>query len=187
MRSNFTRLLSAGLILSLAGCAATVKQTPTSAASSVPPSSRVQAPTGTLVAVLQGSSAMRNSEDWEAFVEEWQESLATASSEAKVPFVFASNGDKLPQNASVLLRLTVKDFKYVSTTKRYLMGIIAGDASMDVDAQYIELPSNRPFGSKTFNTTSSAWQGIFSAVTPKQVQTVSEIILKDITSTAPSK
>jgi hypothetical protein len=37
-----------------------------------------------------------------------------------------------------------------------MLGVMAGNAYMDVDAQYIELPANKPFGSKKFNTLSSA-------------------------------
>lgn len=98
--------------------------------------------------------------------------------------MFAKDEAAVPSSASVLIRLTVNDFKYVSTTKRFMLGILAGDASMDVDAQYIELPANKTFGSKKFNTSSSAWEGIFSAVTPKQVQTVSALIVKDVVSTS---
>jgi hypothetical protein len=40
---------------------------------------------------------------------------------------------------------------------------------------------------KRFNTSSRGGQGIFSAVTPKQVQAVSDLILQDLVSTAPAK
>ena len=36
------------------------------------------------------------------------------------------------------------------------------------------------FGSKNFNTKSSDWEGIFTAVTPRQVQAVSEVIIRDV-------
>ena len=64
---------------------------------------------------------------------------------------------------------------------------MAGNAYMDLEVQYVELPSNKPFGAKKFNTSSSAWEGIFSAVTPKQVQAVSDMIVKEVVSTAPAK
>lgn len=81
------------------------------------------------------------------------------------------------------------NFKYVSKTRRYMLGILAGDAFMDVDAQYIELPANKTLGAKKFNTSSSAWEGIFSAFTPQQVRAVSDLIVKDVvpTSTAQAK
>jgi hypothetical protein len=42
-------------------------------------------------------------------------------------------------------------------------------------------------GAKRFNTSSRGGQGIFSAVTPKQVQAVSDLILQNVVSTAPAK
>lgn len=180
------RLITLGAIVSLVGCAATVGQTPTSssALSAVP---RAQAPAGALVAVVTGSPAIQGSDDWSSFLEEWQSSLADAAETSKIPFVFAKDEAAIPAKSSILVRLTVNNFRYVSTTKRIMLGIIAGNASMDVDAEYVELPANKPFGSKKFNTTSSAWEGIFSAVTPKQVRTVSDLIVKDVVATAPAK
>lgn len=186
MLNFFKRLILAAGVASLVGCAATVYQTPTAA--SVPSAApRAQAPAGALVAVVSGSPAARASSDWPSFIAEWQDSLAASADTAKMPFFFAQDEASIPAKASILVRLTVHDFRYVSTAKRYVLGVIAGNAYMDVDAHYIELPGNKPFGSKKFNTSSSAWEGIFSAVTPKQVRTVSELIVKDVTSTAPAQ
>lgn len=184
MLNLFNRSLLIVGVLFLAGCAATVSQTATSSTS---PSTAPQAPGATLVAVVGGSPAMQTSSDWSSFLAEWQESLAASAEAAKMPFVFVKDEASIPSRASILVRLTVNDFRYVSTTKRYMLGVMAGNAYMDVDAQYIELPANKPFGSKKFNTSSSAWEGIFSAVTPKQVRTVSDLIVKDVAATAPAK
>ena len=186
MLNLIKRIVFSAAVISLVGCAATVTQTPTSATSPVA-APREQAPAGALIAVVTGSSAVQANVDWQSFLAEWQASLATSAGTANMPFVFAKDESAIPSNASILVRLTVNDFKYVSTTKRFMLGIMAGNAHMDVDVQYVELPANKPFGSKKFNTSSSAWEGIFSAVTPKQVQTVSELIVKEVVSTAPAK
>lgn len=194
MQNLFKYLFVSVAIASLVGCAATVTQTkPTSSTPSTSSSSvstaksisepRAQAPAGALVAVVTGSPAAQSNGDWSSFLEEWESSLKDSAAAAKTPLVFAKDETAIPSNASVLIRLTVNDFKYVSTTKRFMLGIMAGNASMDVDAQYIELPANKTLGSKKFNTSSSAWEGIFSAVTPKQVRTVSELIVKDVVPT----
>lgn len=200
MQNLFKYLFVSVAIASLVGCAATVTQTkPTSSTPSTSSSAvstakpiaepRAQAPAGALVVVVTGSPAAQSNGDWSSFLEEWESSLTDSAAAAKTPLVFAKDETAIPSNASVLIRLTVNDFKYVSTTKRFMLGIMAGNASMDVDALYIELPSNKTLGSKKFNTSSSAWEGIFSAVTPKQVRTVSELIVKDVvpTSTAQAK
>jgi hypothetical protein len=186
MLNLIKRLAFSVAVASLVGCAATVTQTPTSA-SSPATAPRAQPPAGAFVAVVTGGPAVRANGDWQSFLEEWQASLAAAAATAKMPFVFAQDETAIPSNASILVRLTVNDFKYVSTTKRFMLGVMAGNAYMDVDAQYVELPANKLFGSKKFNTSSSAWEGIFSAVTPKQVQTVSEKIVNEVVSTTPTK
>ncbi|MEO8389731.1 DUF4410 domain-containing protein [Polaromonas sp.] len=185
MHHFIQRLILCLAIACLAGCAATVTQSPT--ASSTVATPRAQAPSGALVAVVTGNQAARSNTDWQSLLDDWQEYLAASAETAKVPFVFVENENTIPANASILIRLTVNDFKYVSTAKRYLLGVMVGNAYMDVDAEYIDLPSKKPFGSKKFNTSSSAWEGIFSAVTPKQVRTVSEVIVKEVISTAPAK
>jgi len=137
--------------------------------------------------VVTGSAEMQANSDWSDFIEEWQSSMEKSTGNSKMTFVFAKDELSLPANAAVLVRLTVNDFKYVSTTKRIMLGIIAGNAYMDIDAQYLDLPSKKVFGSNKFNTSSSAWEGIFSAVTPKQVQTVSDMIVKEVVANAPEK
>ena len=190
MLNLIKRLALALAVASLVGCAAKVTQTSTSPSKPGTTSiatQKVQAPAGALVAVVTGSPSVLSNGDWQDFLKQWQASLANSARTAKLPFHFAKDEAAIPANASILVRLTVNDFRYVSTGKRFALGVMAGNASMDVDAQYIELPANKPFGSKKFNTTSSAWEGIFSAVTPKQVQTVSELIVNEAVSTAPAK
>lgn len=187
MQQLIQRFILCLAIASLVGCAATVTQSPAAASSPSATTPRAQALSGALVAVVSGSQAVRSNADWPSLVEEWKESLAESAKTAKIPFVFAKDEAAIPSNASILVRLTVNDFKYVSTAKRYVLGVLVGNAYMDVNAQYIELPSNKSFGAKNFNTSSSAWEGIFSAVTPKQVRTVSEVIVRDVVSTSPAK
>ena len=180
------------VIASLVGCAATVTQTSPSAASSPSPTvvattaPRVGAPSGAIVVIVTGSPAAQKNDDWSDLLEEWRSSLADSAKTAKMPLVFAKDEIAIPSNGSILVRLTVNEFKYVSRTKLVLLAVLAGHASMDVDAQYIELPTNKTFGFKKFNTSSSVLEGPFSAVTPQQVQTVSALIVKDVVSTAPA-
>lgn len=174
------------IIVIIAGCAAAVTQTtiPSNGSKSA---ARTQPTSGTLVAVISGSEEIQANSDWSDFLEQWQSSMNESAENSKMAFVLVKDEFSVPANAEVLVRLTVNDFKYVSTTKRILLGVIAGNAYMDVDAQYLALPSKKVFGSKKFNTSSSAWEGIFSAVTPKQIQAVSDIIVKEAISTGPEK
>ena len=171
------------VIAALVGCAAQVTQkTAVSPPQAI--ATRAGASVGILVAVVTGSPAVQGSGDWPDFLEEWQSSLQSTATTAKIPIVFAKSEASMPANAAVLVRLTVNDFKYVSNTRRFMLGILSGDAYMDIDAQYIKLPDMNIFGAKKFNTKSNDWEGIFTAVTPGQVQAVSEVILKDVSSIA---
>jgi len=176
------------LVFSLAlltGCAATVNQSASPSSSVMAP--RAQAPAGALALLVTGSATMQSSADWPAFVEQWETSMTYAAGQAKTPFVFVKDGAAVPTGTATLVRVTVNDFKYVSQVKRYMLGILAGNAWMDVYAEYFDLPANTPFGAKKFNTSSSAIEGVFSAMTPKQVQAVSDQILKDVSSDRPAK
>lgn len=181
---RFFKTLTVALTIVLTGCAASVQQTPameTKAQTGSVQSGSSVARSGMLTAFVTGNQEVTTSSDWSAFVDEWKEALTASAEAAGMPFFFAKDEATIPASTSVLVRLTVNDFRYMSTAKRYMLGIMAGNAFMDVDAQYVELPAQSSLASKKFNTSSSAWEGIFSAATPKQVRTVSEIIVKDLT------
>lgn len=182
--SLFGRLTLVFSIVLLAGCAATVNQSTPSSSAVVP---RAQVPAGALALLVTASATMQSSADWPAFVEEWETSMTYAAGQAKTPFVFVKDGTAVPTGTATLVRVTVNDFKYVSQVKRYMLGILAGNAWMDVYAEYFDLPANTPFGAKKFNTSSSTIEGVFSAMTPKQVQAVSDQILKDVMSDRPAR
>ena len=76
--------------------------------------------------------------------------------------------------------MKVNDFRYVSQAERYGLGVMTGNAFMDVEAEFLELPQLRPFATRKFQTSSSAWQGIFSAMTPKQVEAVAKEIVNEV-------
>lgn len=174
------------VITTLAGCATKVTQTaiaPTLATSS----KAAKVPGGTVVAIMSANDDVKARSDWSDFLEQWQKSLTNAAEDQAVSFIFANDESSMPANAAVLVRIHVNDFKYVSQVKRYMLGVMAGNATMDVDAKYISLPANEPFGAKNFNTSSSGWEGIFSAMTPKQVEAVSNMIVKEVIALAPTR
>mgnify|MGYP006206573815 FL=1 len=76
--------------------------------------------------------------------------------------------------------MKVNDFRYVSQAKRYAVGVFAGNAFLDLDVEFVELPQLKTFANRKFQTSSSAWQGVFSAMTPKQVEAVSKEIMAEV-------
>jgi hypothetical protein len=123
---------------------------------------------------------VRASEDWQSLLDEWNTSMADATAKVGMKFILAKSETEIPNLTGTLVRVTVNDYRYVSQVKRYMLGIMAGNAFMDLNVEYMELPGRKALGAKRLNTTTSAWQGIFSAATPKQVEAVSAEILRDI-------
>jgi len=64
---------------------------------------------------------------------------------------------------------------------RYGFGIMTGNAFIDAEAEFIALPAKKSVGSRKYQTSSSAWQGVFSAMTDKQVLAISNEIIREIT------
>ena len=60
------------------------------------------------------------------------------------------------------------------------VGVFAGNAFLDLDVEFVELPQLKTFANRKFQTSSSAWQGVFSAMTPKQVEAVSKEIMAEV-------
>jgi len=58
--------------------------------------------------------------------------------------------------------------------------ITTGYAYHDAKASFIDLAFGRPFGEQACNTSSTAWQGILSAMTGKQVQAISKETVGEI-------
>lgn len=161
----------------MAGCAATVSRE--AATPGVTPAAP-QAATRVLLEVT-GAGGIGRGEDWNALLEEWQTSMKAATSSKGAQFTLLSPGAALPPGPAVLVKMKVNDFRYVSQAKRYALGILSGNAFLDLDVAYIELPQFKTISTRKFQTSSSAWQGVFSAMTPKQVEAVSNEIVTEIT------
>ena len=163
-------------IVLLSGCAATVsRDTPSSASAVVFPAATKR--------VFLEATAIGNigtGPDWDAFIEEWQTSMVAATASKGATFTIAKPGEAPIGDVAVLVRMKVNDFKYVSQARRYAVGIFAGNAFMDIDVEYIEYPQGKSLGKRKFQTSSSAWQGVFSAMTPKQVEAVSKEIVAEV-------
>lgn len=162
----------------LTGCAATVTRDTNSAA----PATTTVSPSAAKSFILDvtGVGNISAGEDWNAFLEEWQTSMASAAASKGASFTMAKSSAIAPSGPAVLVKLKVNDFRYVSQAKRYAVGVFTGNAFMDVEAEFFELPQLRSFGTRRFKTSSSAWQGVFSAMTPKQVEAVSKEIVNEV-------
>ncbi|MBW0172445.1 MAG: DUF4410 domain-containing protein [Hydrogenophaga sp.] len=160
----------------LTGCAATVtRDAKAPAASGASP-----AAAKTVVLEVYGARNIGSGEDWDALLEEWQTSMSAAAASKGAQFKLAKAEAARPSGPAVLVKMKVNDFRYVSQAKRYAVGVFAGNAFMDLDVEFVELPQLKTFANRKFQTSSSAWQGVFSAMTPKQVEAVSKEIMSEV-------
>lgn len=169
------RVLALAFVVVLSGCAATVTR---QAAQPQPLST--SAPPKTVALQISGSPTAQASEDWQAFRDAWREAFAEAAANAGMQFVSVEAGGSKQAPGTVLARVSVSDFRYVSTGARYGLGVMTGNAHINAQAEFIEYPSGKNIGTRSYSTSSSAWQGIFSAMTSKQVASISQAMIQDL-------
>jgi len=169
-------ILAAAFALSaLGGCAASVKKE-----TAVAPLQLAADSSHAIVLNLDGSKVATEAKDWAEFKGEWQRAMREASSAAHVTYVESGAAQKAGTQVSIY----VKDYRYISTGARYGLGIMTGNAFVEADARFSDLKSGQSLGERHYNTSSSAWQGVFSAMTAKQIDAICKEIVAEITGSA---
>ena len=59
---------------------------------------------------------------------------------------------------------------------------MTGNAFIDSKVSFLDLQTGATLGERTYNTKSTAWQGVFSAMTEKQVQAICKDIVAQVRS-----
>jgi hypothetical protein len=166
----------------LTGCAATVTQPSGTTAPTlgvaplhIPPASAQK-----IVMTVKGNPTVSATTDWQALREEWRIGMSAAASGKGLTFAFL-DGDAVPASeAGTLIGVKINDYRYVSQSARIFLGVMAGNAFLDAEVEFTDLQSRRIIGTRKYSTTSSAWEGIFAAMTDKQVQLVSNQIIAEV-------
>lgn len=160
------------------GCAATV-QRPAGAVAE--PGLQVPAAASKRLALLvKPSPAMERSQDWELFRTEWRTAVAAAAAAAGKQFDYLEAEPAAFTEQATLVVVVVKDYRYLSPGARYGLGILTGNAFIDAEAVFYELPARRALGSRKYATSSTAWQGVFSAMTDKQIQAIAAEMVSEL-------
>jgi hypothetical protein len=165
MKSTFLLILAATLTLS--GCAARMTQP------EAPAPIRVGAgAASTLVLNLSGSQKAMAADNWELMKGVWRDAFSQAAKAARVPFSFQEGAATRTGQPGTLLAVHIDDYRYISTGARYGFGVMTGNAYIESTVRFIDLSSGEAWGERPYSTASSAWQGIFSAMAPKQVEAI---------------
>ena len=159
----------------LAGCAASVQRPEGDQAALQRPS----APLERLAVAVVADPALPASSDWEAFRGEWRSAFTQAAADAGIGFTWVEAQPGRQPAGTTFARVVIRDYRYLSAGARYGFGAFTGNAHVDARAEFTELPSGRRLGTRDYATTSSAWQGVFSAMTAKQVQAIAARIIDD--------
>lgn len=170
------KLCLVALALLMTGCAATVQRQ-----GDAEPKLSLTAPaTKRIVMVVQGSKSAAESKDWETLRAQWRSAMSEATAAAGLSLAYQESVAPASADAATLVVVTVKDYRYVSQGTRFAIGIMAGNASIDTEVSFAELPANTPAGTRKYSATSSAGQGIFAAMTDKQIRGICDEIVKEV-------
>jgi hypothetical protein len=164
------------LAASLAGCAATVL----APAADQPKIEVPAAAAKRIVLVVKGSDKAAASGDWEPLRAEWRSAMSAAAADAKIAFDWQESEARLPRTAATAVVVKINDYRYLSTGARYGLGAFAGNAYIDSDVVFRDLRTGRVVGTRKYSTSSSAWQGIFSAMTSRQIEAICTEIVKEV-------
>ena len=183
------------LIITLASGCATNRGQPDSASTATPPgavAAQNSAPmpplntppasTKRLVLNMTGPATVTQSKDWPAFQEEWRATFADHAKEAGVAFDVQKGDARSIGEAGTLLQVYVNDYRRVGIGSRIFFGVMTGNAYIDAKADYTDLNDGKVFGERTYNTTSSAWGGVFAKMTPQQVDAIASRVFGELAS-----
>lgn len=171
---HFLLPLSCFFALSLlTGCAASVKSGGTQTLA-IQESAKQN-----LTVSFKGNSKVQQNEDWPLLQRDWNEALQAEAVRAgyaltQTPAVSSSNKE------GVGITINVTNFRYLTPGARYGAGVMVGNAWVNSSADFADLKSGRLIGTRTYDTSSSAWEGVMSAMTKEQVQAIAQQIINDI-------
>ena len=175
MLSSAFRLTLVLALAALTGCAATVNRGTNE--SSIKPA----AATEKVAVIITASPAAESSKHWQEFRGEWRGAMAAAAAASGLNFGYFESEVPPQPLGTTLVKIKVNDYRYVSTGARIGFGVFTGNAFVDSDVEFVEQPGGKSLGKRKYSTTSSAWQGVFSAMTDKQLQALSTEIVRDVT------
>ena len=180
-------LLGAAL---LSGCASTAPggaapatTATTTATPAAPAQPRITIPaasTKKVVLVMSGSKAVVEAKDWDAFKKEWRDTFADYAKESGIAFSMSDRAPPPSSDAGTVLAVYVADYRMVGIGARMFLGVMSGNAYIDAKVSYLDLKTGQNFGAQNYNTSSSAWHGVFGKMTPQQVDSIGKQIFSEL-------
>ncbi len=113
---------------------------------------------------------------------EWRETFAGHAKDAGITYAFVETAPAPSAVDGALISVNVTDYRIVGVGMRILFGIMTGSAFIDAQLTYSNLRDGTKFGEQQYNTSSSAWAGIFAKMTPQQVDQIATSVFTDLKS-----
>lgn len=158
---------------------------PVAAASVAAPAlNATPASTKRLVLNMTGPDVVTHAKDWTAFQDEWRATFAEHAKEAGVAFEVQKGEARSIGEAGTLLQVYVNDYRMVGIGARVFFGVMTGNAYIDAKADYVDLNDGKAFGERTYNTSSTAWAGVFAKMTPQQVDAIASKVFGELAAAA---
>jgi hypothetical protein len=161
--------------IALTGCAANVVKAPNAAPLKIGADGAKA-----IVMNVTGSAVATQSKDWEQFKGEWRAAMKAEATGIGASFADQDGEAKPTGTPGTLVVVDVADYRYLSPGARYGFGIMTGNAFIKSKVQIRDLAAGDLLGERSYDTSSTAWQGIFSAMTEKQVQAICKQIVDEI-------
>ena len=143
--------------------------------------------------VVRASPDIAKSADWPAFRDEWRDQIKHSAEQDGWHFTILDAEPPRDTAAGTLIAIYINDYRYVSAAARVLFGIMTGNAFIQGAAELHEYPGKQAIGTVGLNVSSSARGGVASAMTGRQVATLTGDIFarlnqreKRATATAPA-
>jgi hypothetical protein len=164
------------LVLLLGGCASTVKKQD----ESPPVPVGTKAPGKNVVLNLTGSNETTSAKDWTGFKGIWNDECSDEFHDAQAQFSMQEGAPQSTGTDGDLVVVNIVDYRYVSIGARVAFGIMTGNAFIDAQVGFRDLRTGETWTTKTYDTKSSAWNGVFAAMTTKQVRAICHEILGEV-------
>lgn len=125
-----------------------------------------------IVLNMTGPKTVVEAKDWASFKEEWRATFAEHAKGAGIGFAMQDGAARPTGEAGTLLDVYVNDYRQVGIGARIFLGVMSGNAFIDSKVAFTDLNAGARFGEQSYNTTSSAWGGVFAKMTPQQVDAI---------------
>ena len=189
--STLATLIALALLTGCASTGQTSSAPPTTAAAGQPttvavvtaPAQPLRVPAASakkVVLNMTGPAAVTQAKDWSAFKEEWRTTFADHAKASGVAFDIQQGEAKAGAEAGTLLNVYVNDYRMVGIGARIFLGVMTGSAYIDAKVSFADLGSGQAYGERAYNTSSSAWAGVFAKMTPQQVDSIATQVFDEI-------